>query len=148
MNETIQLLQDIVRNARTGESAIDQLLTISDNTEMRRELMTEKAFYHATVRSSEQALIRAGGKAEPIGPMSKAGMRMGIVFNTITDKTDSHIAELVIQGANMGIIEMTKALNTYSNASDESISIARNFIGQQQDIISRQKHFLVDKVTV
>ena len=148
MKETIQLLQDVIRNARTGESAIDQLLAMSDHPEMRKELMTEKALYHSTVRSSEQALIRAGGKPEPIGPMSKAGMRMGIIFNTITDKTDSHIAELVIQGANMGIIEMTKALNTYSNASDESISIARNFIGQQQDIISRQKHFLVDKVTV
>ena len=148
MSETIQLLQDVVRNARTGESAIDQLLTISDNSEMRRDLMTEKALYHSTVRISEQALIRAGGRAEPIGPMSKAGMRMGIVLNTITDKTDSHIAELVIQGANMGIVEMTKALNTYPNADREAFSIARNFIGQQQDIISRQKHYLVDKVKV
>lgn len=146
MNDTIQLLQDVVRNARTGESAIDQLLTISDNTQMRRDLITEKALYHCTVRVGEQALIRAGGRAEPIGPMSKAGMRMGIVFNTITDKSDSHIAELVIQGANMGVIEMTKALNTYPNADKEAISIARNFIGQQQDIISRQKHYLVDKV--
>lgn len=148
MNETIQLLQDVVRNARTGESSIDHLLTISDHPEMRKELMTEKALYHSTVRSGEQALIRAGGKAEPLGPMSKAGMHMGIILNTITDKTDSHIAELVIQGANMGIIEMTKAVNTYPKASDESVSIARNFIGQQQDIINRQKHFLVDKVTV
>jgi len=146
MNETIQLLQDVLRNARTGESAIDQLLTISENTEMRRDLMTEKALYHSTVRTSEQALVRAGGKPEPIGPMSKAGMHMGILFNTITDKSDSHIAELVIQGANMGVIEMTKALNTYPNADASSISIARNFISQQQDIISRQKHYLVDKV--
>ena len=148
MNETIQLLQDVVRNARTGESAIDQLLSISDNTEMRRELITEKALYHSSVRVSEQALIRAGGKSEPTGPMAKAGMRMGIIFNTITNKSDSHIAELVIQGANMGIIEMTKALNTYPNADPEAVSIARNFVGQQQDIINRQKHFLADKVNV
>ena len=26
MNETIQLLQDVIRNGRTGESAIDDLL--------------------------------------------------------------------------------------------------------------------------
>ena len=148
MNETVQLLQDVIRNARTGESAIDQLLTISDNTEMRKDLMTEKAFYHSTVRTGEQALIRAGGKPEPVGPMAKAGMKMGIMFNTITDKSDCHIAEMVIQGANMGIVEMTKALNTYSNANEDALSIARNFIGQQQDIINRQKHYLVDKVNV
>lgn len=148
MNETVQLLQDVIRNARTGESAIDQLLTISDNTQMRKDLMTEKAFYHSTVRTGEQALIRAGGKPEPVGPMAKAGMKMGIMFNTITDKSDCHIAEMVIQGANMGIVEMTKALNTYSNANEDALSIARNFIGQQQDIINRQKHYLVDKVNV
>lgn len=148
MNETVQLLQDVIRNARTGESAIDQLLTISDNTEMRKDLMTEKAFYHSTVRTGEQALIRAGGKPEPVGPMAKAGMKMGIMFNTITDKSDCHIAEMVIQGANMGIVEMTKALNTYPNANEDALSIARNFIGQQQDIINRQKHYLVDKVNV
>ena len=148
MNETIQLLQDVLRNARTGESAIDQLLTVSENTQMRRDLMTEKALYHSAVRASEQALIRLGGKPEPIGPMSKAGMRMGIIFNTITDKSDCHIAELVIQGANMGIIEMTKALNTYPNAHADAVSIAKNFIGQQQDIINRQKHYLVDTAKV
>ena len=148
MNETVQLLQDVIRNARTGESAIAQLLTISDNTEMRKDLMTEKAFYHSTVRTGEQALIRAGGKPEPVGPMAKAGMKMGIMFNTITDKSDCHIAEMVIQGANMGIVEMTKALNTYPNANEDALSIARNFIGQQQDIINRQKHYLVDKVNV
>lgn len=148
MNETIQLLQDVLRNARTGESAIDQLLAVSDNTEMRRALMTGKALYHSTVRMSGQALFRAGGKAEPTGPMSRAGMRMGIMFNTLADKSDSHIAELVIQGANMGIIEMTKAINTYPGADPEAVSIAKNFVGQQQDIISRQKHFLVDKVRI
>jgi len=148
MNETVQLLQDVIRNAHTGESAIDQLLTISDHSEMRRDLMTEKALYHSTVRAGEQAIINAGGRPEPIGPMSRAGMKMGIIFNTITDKSDSHIAEMVIQGANMGIIEMTKALNTYPNADEKSRSIARNFIGQQQDIINRQKHYLVDKINV
>lgn len=146
MNETIQLLQDVLRNARTGEDAIDQLLTIAQNTEMRKSLMTEKAFYHASARASRQALKDADGDIEPQKMLSRASMHMGIVFNTLTDKSDSHIAEMVIQGANMGIVEMTKALNTYPHAEANALSIARNFIGQQKDIIQRQKHFLVDKV--
>ena len=146
MNETVQLLQDIVRNARTGESAIDQLLTIADNSHIRRDLMTAKSRYHTSLKNAEQALTRAGGRAEPLGPVSKAGMRMGIFFNTITDKSDSHIAELVIQGADMGIIEMTKTINTYPGADPEAINEARTFINFQQDIINRHKHYLVDKV--
>ena len=43
MNETVQLLQDVVRNARTGEAAIDHLLEKTECDTMRRELITEKA---------------------------------------------------------------------------------------------------------
>ena len=70
MNETIQLLQDVVRNARTGQDAIEQLLQRVDDPEMRKELMTEKEQYQAMVRDSEQALYDVGGKPEPLGMMA------------------------------------------------------------------------------
>lgn len=146
MNETVQLLQDVVRNARTGEAAIDHLLEKTEGDTMRRELITEKALYHSSVRSSESALVKAGGHPEPIGPMARMGMWMGINMNTLTDRSDSHIAEIMIQGANMGIVEMTKSMNTYENADPNAKSIASNFIGQQKNIIDRQKPFLVDKI--
>ena len=36
---------------------------------------------------------------------------MGVEMNTLTDKSNSKIAELMIQGTNMGIIEGVKLLN-------------------------------------
>lgn len=145
MNETIQLLQDVVRSARTGEAAVDHLLEKTRDDVMRRELITEKALYHASVRSAETALTAAGGRPEPVGPMARMGMWMGLNMNTLTDRSDSHIAEIMIQGANMGIIEITKTMNTCEKADAKARSIASNFIGQQKNIIERQKHFLVDR---
>ena len=145
MNETIQLLQDVVRNARTGQNAIEQLLQRVDDPEMRKELMTEKEQYQAMVRDSEQAL---GGKPEPLGMMAHAGMWMGMQINTLMDKTNAHIAEIVIQGATMGVIEMTKAFNAYEDADARARGLASNFITQQQDTIERQKAFLREEVAV
>ena len=146
MNQTIQLLQDIVRNARTGESGVDQLMEKVEDKGMRDELNREKTDYQRIAEKAEQALTAAGGKIEPLGMMAKAGMWMGTQMNTLMDKSNAHIAEMVIQGANMGVIELTKSRNTYSDADPNALDIAADFITQQQDIIERQKAFLIDKV--
>ena len=146
MNQTIQLLQDVVRNARTGESGVEQLLEKVEDKGMLDELNREKTDYQRIAEKAEQALTAAGGKIEPLGMMAKAGMWMGTQMNTLMNKSNAHIAEMVIQGANMGVIELTKSRNTYSDADPNALDIAADFITQQQDIIERQKAFLVDKV--
>lgn len=148
MNETIQLLQDVVRSARTGEAAIGQLMDRAESPEMRGELNLEREQYRDTARQAESALAAAGGRPEPVGAMQRAGMWVGTQMNTLTDRSNAHIAEMVIQGATMGIIEMTKSRNTYPDADDTAAGIASRFIVQQNDIIDRQKAYLRDEVLV
>lgn len=142
MNETVQLLQDVVRNARTGQDAIEQLMQKVQTGSMKEELIKEHEEYAVTRREGEQALRDAGGSSEPVGPLEKAGMWMGIEMQTIADHSNAHIAEIVIQGATMGVIEMTKALNTYDAADSRARGLASQFVVQQNETIDRQKVFL------
>ena len=142
MNETIQLLQDVVRNARTGLDAVVQLEKRAEGPQMKEELRSEARQYEAVARDGEAALRDAGGEPEPSGAMAKAGMWMGIEMNTLTDRTDAHIAEMAIEGANMGVIEMTKSLNSYSGAEGSARGLAESFVTCQNQIIDRQKGFL------
>ena len=48
----------------------------------------------------------------------------------------------------MGIIEMTKARNTYPDADESAAGLASRFIVEQNDIIDRQKAYLRDEVLV
>lgn len=148
MNETIQLLQDVVRNARTGEEAIGQLMDKAESTEMRGELDREHRQYRDAAREAESALEAAGGVPEPANPAQRAGMWLGTQLNTLTDRSNAHIAEMVIQGATMGIIEMTKARNTCPDADADAAGLASRFIVEQNDIIDRQKAYLREKVLV
>lgn len=146
MNETIQLLQDVVRSARTGEAAIGQLMDKAESPEMRGELSREREQYRAAAREAESALAAAGGHTEPVGMLQKAGMWVGAQMNTLTDRSNAHIAEMVIQGATMGIIEMTRSRSTYPDADADAASLASRFIVEQNDIIDRQKAYLADRV--
>ena len=109
---------------------------------MREELNKEKSDYLKTQEDGERALADAGGRTEPTGAMARAGMWMGLEMETLADRSDAHIAEIVIQGATMGIIEMTKALNTYPDAEPRARSLASRFVVQQNETIDRQKAFL------
>ena len=142
MNETVQLLQDVVRNARTGQDAVEHLLQKTEAGDMRDELIREKEDYAVARRESERALVNAGGRAEPVGPLAKAGMWAGLEMETLADRSNAHIAEIVIQGATMGVIEMTKALNSYVDADGKARDLAGRFVAQQNETIDRQKLFL------
>jgi hypothetical protein len=135
-------LQDVVRNARTGQDAVEQLMEKTGGGRMRDELIREKEDYAVTRRESERALENAGGRAEPVGPLARAGMWAGLEMETLADRSNAHIAEIVIQGATMGVIEMTKALNSYDGADASARDLASRFVVQQNETIDRQKAFL------
>ena len=148
MNQTQKLLQTIVENGRMGEDACDQLLKRTEDMELRKELMLEKQHYAAAARDAETRLCEQGLKPEPKGPMARMGLWMGMQINTAVDQTSSHIADIVIQGLTMGVIELTKARNSCSDADAEAQGIASNLITKQQESIDRLKSFLNQKVVV
>lgn len=148
MDQTRMLLQSIVENARMGADACGQLLEKCRNADLREELLREREQYENAARSAEGQLQARGIQPHPKGAMACMGMWMGMQFNTMTDTSASHIAEITIQGANMGVVEITKMRNSCPDAGAEAQGVASNLIAQQQDAIDRLKAFLQEKVVV
>lgn len=148
MDQTQKLLQTIVENGRMGEDACDQLLTRTEDINMRKELMLEKQHYASAARDAETRLYEMGVRPEPKGPMARMGLWMGMQINTAVDQTSSHIADIVIQGLTMGVVALTKARNSYTDADAEAQGIASNLITRQQEAIDRLKTFLSEQVVV
>ncbi len=145
MNATQKLLQAIVENGRMGADACDQLLNRTADQAMRQELVLERQHYSEAVRDAEAQMVSQGATPRPKGPMARAGMWMGMQINTIADRSASHIADIVIQGATMGVVEMTKARNSNPDASAEAQGVASFLITKQQEAIDRLKRFLAEK---
>lgn len=139
MDQTQKLLQSVVENARTGLDACEQLLKKVDDARMRDELMTERAEYQGFVQNAERALFAAGARPHAKNPASRMGMWMGIQMETLTDNSPTHIAEMLIQGATMGVVEMTKDRAACSDASPEALKLADDFIARQQQAIDSLK---------
>jgi len=146
MNETVQILQDLARNAQSGLDAIEALTLRAESRAMRDALNEARTRYQKSLRDGERALRAAGGPAEPTGKAARTAMKLGLELQTAVNRTDDHIAEMVIQGATMGVIEMTKSMNTYAEAEPYARSLASQFIVQQNEIIETHKKFLENLV--
>lgn len=108
-NET--LLQELYKNTTMGGDSIVNLMDKVQNEDMRREMTNELSRYREYTDRATKLLNDRGLKPEEPGIAAKAGSKIGMAFNTMLDTTTSHIAEMMINGATMGIINIEKQLN-------------------------------------
>ena len=69
--------------------------------------------------------------------MNKVMTWYGIEMKTMMDSTDSKIAELIMQGTNMGIIEGRRLLN--HKHTDERVN---EYVNNQEEVVENLKKFL------
>lgn len=65
----------------------------------------------------------------------------GIEMKTMLDKSTSKIAELLLQGTNMGIIEGRKLLN-HKDTNEEVHDLVQEYVDMQEDAVEKLKRFL------
>ncbi|MBR3504170.1 MAG: hypothetical protein IKO07_07985 [Clostridia bacterium] len=142
MNQSIELLRDVVRTARDGDEGIRLMMEKTKDTAFREALFDGQAQYQAIERDAGRRLVGMGSQAEPESLMARAGMWMGMRMKTFTDTSTAHLANLLIQGNTMGITELTRSRNEHGEADAESAALCDRLIKAQQDAIERAKGFL------
>ena len=142
MDQNREFLSEIARSARMGKEATVVLMDKVTDEQMRREIAQRKAEYSDLEHRADDLLAQTGTQPEPLPMMSKAGLWMGMQMETLTDKSDSHIAEIMIQGSGMGIIEMTKNKKRFSGAQQDTMALADDFLAMEEGGIERMKVFL------
>ncbi len=74
--------------------------------------------------------------------MEKTMLWGSIQMNTLLDSSEQHIAEMMINGTTMGIIDMTKKLNELEQPKAKEKEIAEEFIENSQAYIDMWKNYL------
>ena len=81
------------------------------------------------------------GKPHSTGAMTKAMTYSGIEMKTMNDTSNSKIAELLIQGTNMGIIEGRRILNN-KKVDQEVEHLVDRYVGMQEKYLEVLKKYL------
>lgn len=74
--------------------------------------------------------------------MNKVMTWYGIQMKTMNDDTVSKLAEILVQGTNLGIIEGRRLLNQNPKVSRNIKKILNDFVSMQEDSLETLKKFL------
>ena len=138
----INVLDELNKGACMGKDAIHFILDKVEDEALKKELNTQYETYNSiTDKISE--LYPEYSKKEPheTSAMNKMMTWYGIEMRTFMDSSTSKIAELLLQGTNMGIIEGRKLLN-HKGTDKEVNKLVEEYVAMQEGAVEELKKFL------
>ena len=142
MDRNLDYLSDIYRGVRMGAETLDTIIKRTEGKSIKQELMREKHTYRAFENKLLDELHNRKQRPQPATKAKRRMAKMGIIMNTALDNTPSHVADLVIQGNNMGIIGMNKAINHHRYCDKKITELANELITIQKENIDNLTRFL------
>lgn len=142
MSKETDILNSLYENVSMGESAIKQVLPKVKDNSLKSELQREFRDYKTQCNNITTQLKAENHRPEGAGLMTRAMSTAGIALNCAKDSSGKHIAEMMIQGTNMGVIKINKALNASSDASPKIVQEAKSILKNQQKYIDNLKSYL------
>ena len=134
-NNNLNILDEINKGATMGMDAISYVSEKVGDETFSKVLDGEYNKYKDISRRVNNLYSNYSDK-EPheTNAMNKMMTWYGIQMNTITDKSNSKISELLMQGTNMGIIEGRRLLNqNQENIATDVKNILNDFVVMQED---------------
>jgi len=143
MNDTAQLLDSTYKGSHMGIQSIHKLLEkLEDEQAVVGELQSQLAEYEEINEETITMLHEAGEKEKDINPIAKVSSDVSVTVNTMIDRSNSHVAEMMMQGNAMGVIKIIKAMNEYSGADEPAKNIAHRLLDTEQSNFENMKKYL------
>lgn len=133
VDDNKRLLLELSQAAHTGINALQAVMPEVKNGRMRRQLNHQLLQYQSF--AGETGYSQKGHMADGI---SKFSAKMQAKMNP----TPSHIASMMMQGSEMGIIKMQKAYNRCPLARQETKRLAKDMMQFAQNTIDAYRPFL------
>jgi len=140
--EEINIYREIQKNTEMAITAID---TISDkiyDDSLSRQLARESLKYSEIRSKAIDKLLQGKVETYKVRPLDDFMLKSSINMNTMLNTSTGHIAELMIQGSNRGIVDMCKILNKYPELNGQATEMAKELMDFEERNIARLKKYL------
>lgn len=141
MNETQKLYRSIYKNAQMGMGSTATVLSMYTSGNLCDEITQHNREYRNILIEAKNAL---GNKCTNCCLTEKEKLKVAfmIKMKLMKDDSDSAIAEMLIQGCTMGVVDTIKAKKCFNSADQNAIALADRLINFQTGTIEKMKEYL------
>jgi len=139
-----KMAEEMYKNLTMGcDSYLHMLPRVEDNR-LKTDMTAAMCYYEKLIGKIKQFLLDHGAKPEERGMMARMAAHAGIVMNTAMDNTNSHITEMLIEGATMSVTTAEKLANHAEGKDDchDLVEYCRDWAKFEQNHIDALKKYL------
>jgi hypothetical protein len=140
--QEIEILKEISKDSKMGMDSINMVGEKVQDEKFQKLLDEQHNEYQNIFDRTQEILKQHGETIEDVPAMQKMMGWMGIQMNTMNDKSNSQLSELLIQGNDMGIIKGHKLLNGSNFTTPEIENLLSDFVRLQEKNIDDLKKWL------
>ena len=143
MNEdSIQLLKECNSRAKTAVNSFDAVLDKVQDQTLLAMLKGSRQAHEDLGNETDRLLQSEGENGKDPSAMARAGARFKINLELLREPTDHTIADLMTDGCNMGIKQISVYFNKYPNADDAVKAIADRFRSEEDTLLQKLRKYL------
>ena len=141
-SDDVGVLQEVQKNAKMAMKAIDALSGKIYDDALSMQVTRESMKYAEIYNKATDRLLNGKAASYRDNGFQDMMLKGSVSANTMLNTSTSHIAEMLIQGANRGLTSMWKSINHNERAGDVSMEIAKELMDFEEKNIERLKQYL------
>lgn len=142
MDNPQYILNEINKGIKMGMDSISNITDKVQDSKFKDLLLFEYDRYNSILNRVNSELKNYDDIPKEVPPMQKVMGYMDVEFSTLTDKSNSKIAEMMLKGTNMGIIEGIRLKNRNPEMAPSIKNILDDFIAFQENNVEDLKKYL------
>ena len=140
--DTIRLLRECDAGIKMGISSIDDVLGHVENKDLYEKLSKCRADHEELQRNIQELLGEYKDEGKNPNPIAKGMSWMKTNMKLGMDAEDATIADLMTDGCNMGVKSLSKYLNQYQAADEESKNLTKKLIRLEEQLAVDMRAYL------
>ena len=140
--DTIKLIRECDAGIKMGVTSIDDVLTHVKEEKMKNILKDAKQEHEKLRSELETMLSDYGDEGKDPNPLAKSMSWMKTNVKLGIENSDRTVADLIIEGCDMGIKSLSRYLNEYKAAEERAKNIAKELIKIEETLSKDMRPFL------
>ncbi|MDD4350908.1 MAG: hypothetical protein PHP83_01845 [Clostridia bacterium] len=138
----VKLLTKIFQNAKLGSQSIEELLEKVKDEGFKTIVSKQQSNYDFIAKECEMLAKSVDVNLKDNCLLTKTKQATMVGLSTLLDQTTRHLAEMMIQGCTMGIIDIIKNLNDYHCADEEILKLGKQLQTMQEKYVEDLTKYL------
>ncbi|MCM1055804.1 MAG: hypothetical protein NC394_09830 [Bacteroides sp.] len=140
--DDLEILNCIYKNSKMAADCIDSVQDKCESRELCDYIAKQRTHYNNSCDKVARRIRELGGTPSEPPKTAQIMAEMGITMKTAADRSQNKIAKLMYDGTNMGIVDIAETVNHAAQATEKTLTEAKQLLSAEERYADGLKRFL------